>query len=360
MPNLFQKYKKCLNLKPIIHVIGTNGKGSTGRWLSLMLARSGAKVGHFTSPHVLEYNERFWKNGSNVSYEELDKCHFRLLEILGEDSEKLSYFEYSVFLSALVFEDCDFVVLEAGLGGEYDATNVFSKRLSLVTPIGFDHEEFLGSSLKEIATTKLNSINTNTIISPQNDEIILKTALKIAQKKGVKLKLVTDDLDLKDLDAYMEKYQYPSFFKNNLLSAFAGAKELGVGVDWEDLPPLDLVGRCQKISSNITIDVGHNPLSAKEVVKNFKEKSVVLIYNSYQDKNIENILSILEPIISSVKIFPLQKSHRELGEDTIIKNLEKMGINWDYFDNKMDKNHQYLVFGSFYVVGEFLKSLNEK
>lgn len=364
MPNLFSKYKQYFNLKPIIHVIGTNGKGSTGRWLALMLKQAGFRVGHYTSPHVQEYNERFWIDGLHVNYDTLDKHHERLLNIIDkDDANSLSYFEYSTFLASLVFEDCDFVILEAGLGGEYDATNVFQKRLSVVTTIGHDHEDFLGYTLKAITTTKLNSITTTTIMSPQNDEIITKTAQKIADKKSIKLKIISNNINPtfeKSIELYLEKYNYPDFFKANLLTAYESAKELGVEVDFDSLKPLDLVGRCEKIAPNITIDVGHNPLSAKAIAKHFKKKSVILVYNSYQDKDMFAILTHLEPITLHVKILALEQSDRKLGEKNIIKILDELNLSWDYFDGKIDKDRDYLVFGSFYVVENFLKSLDER
>ena len=122
-----------------VHIVGTNGKGSTGRMIAHLAYKSGLSVGHFSSPHILKFNERIWLNGSDSSDTLLEEAHQRLFTILGKEmSDKLSYFEYTTLLAFVVFENCDLMVLEAGLGGEFDATNVCDKELSVITPIGLD------------------------------------------------------------------------------------------------------------------------------------------------------------------------------------------------------------------------------
>ena len=143
MPRVYEKVKQRLPLPKIVHIIGTNGKGTTGRFLASCLHSLGYKIGHYTSPHILKFNERIWLNGNDVSDDILNNAHDELQTILTqEDSNSLSYFEYTTLLAMLIYKDCDYVVLEAGLGGEYDATAVFPKVLTLVTPIDFDHEAF--------------------------------------------------------------------------------------------------------------------------------------------------------------------------------------------------------------------------
>ena len=184
MPRVYETIKSHFNIPKIIHMIGTNGKGTTGRFLASSLDSIGYKVGHYTSPHILEFNERIWLNGENVSDELLDKTHINLQNILTkEDAYSLSYFEYTTLIAMLIYKRCDYVVLEAGLGGEHDATAVFKKELTLVTPIDFDHEAFLGSTIEEIATTKLNAIDKNAIISSQKYKEISAIVKEISLKK---------------------------------------------------------------------------------------------------------------------------------------------------------------------------------
>lgn len=359
MPRIYAKYKDFFELKPIIHIVGTNGKGSTGRWLALMLKQAGFVVGHYTSPHVLEYNERFWLDGKNISYKKLNILHDRLSLIFEkEDFDSISYFEYSTFLAILAFKKCDFIILEAGLGGEYDATNVFKKRLSIITSIGFDHGDFLGFTLKSIATTKIKSITTTSVISNQNNEEVIQIAKNISHQKGIELKIPSLNENKTSIQDYIKKYDYPDFFFSNLQTAYLSANLLGVEPNLDTLQPLDLIGRSQKISKNITIDVGHNPLAASNLVKNFKPKSITLIYNSFKDKDIELILTILKPIIKKVEILPLKSKDRILGEEEIKRVLDKLNIKWSSFDFFINDHEEYLVFGSFYAVEEFLRKFN--
>jgi len=151
-----------------VHIVGTNGKGSTGRMIAHLAWKRGVSVGHYTSPHILKFNERIWLNGLDASDEVLEAAHQRLFSILGQEmSEALSYFEYTTLLAFVVFEKCDLMVLEAGLGGEFDATNVCDKELSVITPIGIDHQAFLGESIEEIASTKIRSIQKLALLAPQ-------------------------------------------------------------------------------------------------------------------------------------------------------------------------------------------------
>ena len=150
MPRIYDKIKSYLAIPKIVHIIGTNGKGTTGRFLADALFSMGFNTGHYTSPHILEFNERIWINGADAADEELEYAHVRLQKLLTKvDADSLSYFEYTTLLAILVFKECEFVVIEAGLGGEYDATAVFPKIATLVTPISYDHEAFLGSTIKD-------------------------------------------------------------------------------------------------------------------------------------------------------------------------------------------------------------------
>jgi len=169
MPNCWNEIKNNFKLpKKIIHIIGTNGKGTTGRFLAYYLYKMGYKIGHYTSPHILKFNERIWINGKDIDDEILEENHQKLQKIIPNFYlERLSYFEYTTLLAMKCFEELDYLILEAGLGGEYDATSVFERDISLVTTIDIDHQSFLGNSIKEIAETKLNSIKNRGIIGKQ-------------------------------------------------------------------------------------------------------------------------------------------------------------------------------------------------
>jgi dihydrofolate synthase / folylpolyglutamate synthase len=185
MSRVYEKIKHHLKIPKVIHLIGTNGKGTTGRFLASALYSLGFTTGHYTSPHILDFNERIWLNGENSTNEDLEKAHQTLLTFLTkEDAENLSYFEYTTLLAMVVFEDLEYLVLEAGLGGEHDATAIFPKLLTLITTIDMDHQAFLGDTLQEITITKLNAIDKVAIIGTQVHTQVYELAQSLAQSKS--------------------------------------------------------------------------------------------------------------------------------------------------------------------------------
>ncbi|WP_458699695.1 bifunctional folylpolyglutamate synthase/dihydrofolate synthase [Sulfurospirillum sp. 1307] len=362
-PSIFKKYTYLFKLPKIVHIVGTNAKGSTGRALAHLLHVKGVSVGHYSSPHILRFNERIWLNGDDVSDEKLELAHEFLSEnIKKEDLDLMSYFEYTTLLAMKIFCDsCDIVVLEAGLGGEFDATNVFEKTLSIITPIDYDHQSFLGNSIKEIATTKLKSASKDIVLAKQNEEIVYELALKQVEKNKSNLYLSNSYLTSKiyeDLENFIKENSYPQFFYDNFSSSLCAFKILGFEPDVKLLEGLKLFGRCQRISKNITIDVGHNPLAAKAIQKNFIDKKVVLIYNSYKDKEYKKVLEILQAIIKEVQILAIDDD-RIVSKKELINTLENLNIRYKNFE-KIDEKEDYLVFGSFSVVEKFLLGFYEK
>ncbi|MDR2790711.1 MAG: bifunctional folylpolyglutamate synthase/dihydrofolate synthase [Campylobacteraceae bacterium] len=359
MPRIFRAVSHNFHLPKTVHVVGTNGKGSTGRFLAQILESAGLKVGHYTSPHILEFNERFYKDGAHMGYDELDALHERLLAILGIYESELSYFEYATLLAFLAYEECDYMILESGVGGEFDATNAAPKELSIVTPISFDHQDLLGKTIKEIAFTKLQSVNNKAVAAPQEfDE-----AVEIIKQREAILRLEFIYVKKDEYNSGVEKYAalhaLPPFLKENLFTALHAAAALGVEADLSKIKKLNLNGRFQKIAANITIDVGHNISAAKAAAEIFKGKKVVLIYNSYKDKDYKAVLNILSPIIKRVEIIDIQNPYRQSAEKEIKAALLDMGAEVKDF-SRIDKNEEYFIFGSFGVAEAFLRYFYEK
>ena len=356
--NAYGMLKPHIKQPRTIHVVGTNGKGSTGRMVAHLAHKSGLSVGHFSSPHILKFNERIWMNGSDSSDEVLEEAHQKLFKILGKGmSEKLSYFEYTTLLSFVVFENCDLMVLEAGLGGEFDATNVCDKALSVITPIGIDHQAFLGESIEEIAGTKIRSIQKALLLAPQVYDEVREVAKEIADEKGAKLYLsLYPSHRMRELEVISQEKSWGDYLIDNACVALQALDILDISYDVNDLRSLELFGRFYPLTENIRIDVGHNPLAAKAIVQALDDK-VVLIYNSLDDKDYEAVLQTLKPKVKRVEIIPID-SQRATTLSEIEKALEEVGIEYGYFENKIDKDEHYLVFGSFYVVEEFLKKIH--
>ncbi|WP_121104237.1 bifunctional folylpolyglutamate synthase/dihydrofolate synthase [Helicobacter pylori] len=344
----------------VIHVVGTNGKGSTGRFLTLLLADQNFKVLHFTSPHVFEFRERFFLNGSVVEESVLENAHQQLQS--HAFSSACSYFEYATLLAVMLAKDCDYLVLEAGLGGEFDSTNALEKTLSVFTPIDYDHKEFLGDSLESIAATKLKAMGPLSIIAPQQ-ELVLNIAQTIAKEKHAQLIVVQNEIS-QEVKAYIERYHLAHFLAMNLevaLKAFETLLPCNKQEVLKNLKPLNLIGRCELLSPNILIDVGHNPHSAKalkEEIKRIFNAPIVLIYNCYQDKDAFLVLEILKPVVKKVLILELH-NERIIQLEKLKGILETLGLEHALFE-ELKENENYLVYGSFLVANAFYERYPKK
>jgi len=356
MPKAYEYIKPHIKLGKVIHLVGTNGKGSTGRILSSLLLFKGVSVGHYTSPHILKFNERIWIDGSDIDDERLELAHKKILKNLPENiANSLSYFEYTTLLALVAFEGCDYIVLEAGLGGEFDATNVVDKEMSIIVPIGMDHQQFLGRSQEEIATTKLKSIDKKALLAPNQPDIVLNVAKRIATERKCEIYLTQEILNSTEQNEIYESLEtkgWADYLKENALTAVAAMKLLGFE-NFGKLPErVELRGRFEKVASNVILDVGHNELAASAIAKALKGKKVVLVYNTLEDKDAKAILSILSPIIKRVEIIPIQ-TQRQMATDRLKKILDKLNISYRDF-NSINREEEFLVFGSFYTAEAFL------
>lgn len=332
-----------------IHILGTNGKGSTGRYLAILLREEGYRILHFTSPHIFSFHERFYKNDGILSDEELQRAHTFLQNF--DFIQQCSYFEYATFLALVLAQDVDFLIMEAGLGGEFDSTSVLTYDLDIFTYIGLDHQDILGKNLKQIAFTKLAAMSKKAILAVGQHHCVYSIAKKIAKQKRAKIKFLTSgDLQrVANLTSHL-----PDFLAQNAWSAISAFEQL-LDKTPTHLPELNLMGRMQKITPNIYIDVGHNIGAAKairEVLQKEGIEKVVLVYNSYYDKNIFKILQILAPKLERVEILEV-KNPRIISREKLASILDSLKLESRMF-SKIE-NEKYLVFGSFSVVEEFMK-----
>ncbi len=359
-PNAFDRIAHHFKLPKIIHLVGTNGKGSTGRFLATALHRMGKKTGHYTSPHILCFNERIWIDGDDISDDKLEGTHQKLYSLLPMDiSDSLSYFEYTTLLALVAYEECEYVVLEAGLGGEFDATNVFDKVLSIFTPIDFDHSAFLGDTIASIAGTKLRSMQTKALIGKQPYIQTKIIARQIATQKSCTL-LCSDGMITEAIKenavTLAVKNRLSDYLRENLELAMAAFEILGYEATIELFDQEALFGRLTKIRENITLDVGHNALAAKAIAETFAGQKITLVYNTYADKEYREILSLLSPIVEKVEIIEVNEA-RIVERDFLESALRELGIAYSMFE-VLDETREYLVFGSFSVAEAFLKRLS--
>ena len=402
----------CKN-KKIIHIAGTNGKGSTATFLENIFFAGGYSVAKFTSPHILKFNERILINKKMISDENVVKYYEIVMDILEKNLLQINFFEITTFMALLYFEEKtpDFIFLETGLGGRYDATNVVNSTIAVITNISFDHVSLLGNSLDKIADRKAGIIkNRQLCIYAQNltelenavkketdnsinvlkkydnfqvelDTQNYKTIVKILENENLdKFENIEDKKNKYKLKKIVILPRFGKFKANNFLLAYEIAKIYGIGdeIIQKGLDEISLAGRFEIFSPKpITIlDVAHNDDSVRVLVENlnelFKNDEVIFILSILGTKDIANIFErILE---KNYKIFitSLKEVTYGLSANEIKKNLENANIlinNIIFEDNILDaynqakemvleKNSRYkaiVVCGSFYEIAKFKK-----
>lgn len=356
-------FDKCFGTRcKVIHIIGTNGKGSTGRFIAMGLEQQKKSVLHFTSPHLFEFNERFfvsdgWFQG-DIPHDRLEQIHQKLWAI--ESVREASYFEYATFLALVLGMEYEYLVLEAGVGGEFDSTSVIKANVSVFTLIGLDHQEMLGEHIEQIATTKLRAMSEYAILARQNHKEVEQIAREIALQKGAKCVLWEGLEEIlggqkEAFYQYAKRYKLPLFLQENLSTAMRVMAFFGMEFDFLRLGRLSLRGRCEILAKNIVLDVGHNIDGARALRAFLGKKKLNLVYNSYIEKDIEAILRELLPNIKKVLILSVENS-RICPKERLIKTLEALQVAFMDFDiAMMSESEEYLVFGSFSVAQEFLR-----
>ena len=411
--------KPCEN-KKIIHIAGTNGKGSTATFLENIFFAAGYSVAKFTSPHILRFNERILVNKEMISDEDVVKYCEAVMNVLEENGLQINFFEIATFVALLYFKEKnpDFIFLETGLGGRYDATNIVKSTIAAITNVSFDHVALLGNSLYEIADRKVGIIkNRQLCIYAQNlaeleeavkretdnsvnvlekykgfqaelDNQNYKTIVKIVENKNSKesgnIKKSENIEKINNNKNNLKKtFILPLFGKfqaNNFLIAYEIAKIYGISdkVIQKGLDEISLAGRFEIFSKNpaTILDVAHNDDSVKVLTENlnelFKDDEVIFVLSVLGTKDIANIFKrILE---KNYKIFitSLKEVIYGLSAEEIKKNLENSNIstkNIIFEDDilqaynqakemvlKKDNSYKAIVVcGSFYEIAKFKK-----
>lgn len=367
-----------------IHVTGTNGKGSTSYYLSNLLQKAGQKTGLFVSPYIYEFNERIQLNGKNINNNDLIKTANKIemaIEILKKDDPDFSLvtFEYEVALAFQFFaqENCDYAVIEVGIGGEHDKTNVIIPEVSVITTIGLDHEKIIGPTLKDIAKEKSGIIKSNRPVVLGNvPQDVLEILLNKAQSENSKSFLLGRDFQIKIMPDVIE-YQDSKTIYNFALRPLVEAYDIGVAVQVIQLLQLDLdrkkieeainetriPGRYDVIqtSPEIIVDGAHN-LQAMEnllnLVRKKKKGQIYVLLGMMKDKDLGPVTKLFKdekvtltridyPRAARLEDFP-KEAQKEFEYK---ENFEEA---YTSLKNKLQVDDMLLVTGSFYLVGAVL------
>jgi dihydrofolate synthase / folylpolyglutamate synthase len=337
---------------PTAHIAGTNGKGSTSAFLESILRHAGFRTGLYTSPHLERINERMRVDGRELENESFARIFTRLLELVEEllGRHRLrahpTYFECVTAMAFECFarERVEFGVVEVGLGGRLDATNILSPVVTVITRIDFDHENFLGHSLREIASEKAGILKPEAPVvvaaqRPQAREVILARAAQVgcpvietSQAFETKEQPLPNGFfralvkEISSGDAFEIAPGLPGRFQlQNALNALAAARELSrrgfrisAGAISEGIATTVWPGRLEKLQSNpdIYLDGAHNPGAAREVAQfvaqNFAGRKIWLIYGALRDKAVDEVAGQLFPHAAEV-IFTEPRTSRAIS-----------------------------------------------
>ncbi|MBC8235603.1 bifunctional folylpolyglutamate synthase/dihydrofolate synthase [bacterium] len=389
----------------VIHIAGSKGKGSTAAMIHAILNTAGYKTGLYTSPHLITPLERFRIKSKLMSENQFCELVEQLQPHIDEvnqktDIGKLSFFEIYTAMGFVFFavEEVDFLVLEVGLGGRLDATNVVEPLVSVITQISLEHTNLLGDNLASIATEKAGIIKPNSLVmsSPQQPEVMEVIEKSCAEKKaqlfqvGKEISFERLSIDqsgqyftLKSNIAEYPRYHLPLLGKHQLINAATavGAIELlrfhGYTISGEQikigLEQTNWPARMQVIGHEPTIllDVAHSPQSARvlreSIIETFIYDKLILVVGISGDKDIKGIGAELCPI-ADIAILTKASSNPRAADPAsikweweefdvllVIKNTVASAL--DYARNIAGKNDLICITGSFYPLGEAMTLL---
>jgi len=381
-----------------VHIAGTNGKGSVSHFLSSILQTSGKKVGLYTSPHLRDFRERIRINGEMISKDYV----VEFVNQYHNDFDRIqpSFFEMSVALAFSYFakEKVDIAIIETGMGGRLDSTNVISPLVSVITNIGLDHTQFLGNTLKEIAGEKAGIIKPQTpiVIGQTNSETIPVFRAKAAEMISPiyfadeefevrNAKYAVTDRPKLSFDVfykgklYLENIESPlagSYQPHNILTVIQTAqilKALGWETGFENIRTgienvilnTGFAGRWQMLQrSPLTIcDIGHNVDGIKEVIKQLSftpHKKLHIVFGVVSDKDITGMLELLPK--EAIYYFCNANIPRAMNAELLADKARKIGLTGEVWHSVIeakeaalsaaDKDDLVFIGGSAFVVAE--------
>ena len=347
----------------VIHVAGTNGKGSTCAMIDSIARACGQRCGLFTSPHLIDYRERIKVNGEEIPQ---DACAAMLTELrrLCEGMETHpTFFEITLVLAMRWFRlrECEIIVLETGMGGRLDATTAVPADVCVITPIGLDHMPYLGNSLAEIAAEKAGIfVSGKPAISAIQAAEVRRVLEKEANEKRVPLEFIEEPLRGYPLALAGEHQTW------NAALAVAALHQLGISLSSDSvgygLSHVTWPGRFEIIRPGIVLDGAHNPQAAAVLVAtwqgSFPGRKAALVFSAVAGKDSRGILAILAPLAARIFLCPVD-SPRALSAAELAGELPTNSPPHEVFDTfgaafaaAMTHADPVLVAGSLFLVGE--------
>jgi len=365
----------------VIHIAGTNGKGSTATTVERGLIEAGYRVGKFTSPHIVRFNERIQLNGHEIPDEKICEYFLKIKKILERDGIRSTFFEVTTAMMFLYFADekIDYLVLETGMGGRFDATNVVDSEIAVITNISLDHVGFLGNDIYTIAREKAGIIkkSSKVIIGDSQEGLIRAVTDEKAEFVDVlekyserKYRLDTSDY-ITEIEVGGITYKFSLFGNyqvNNFLCAYEVLRTLGVSEETIQRAAAKVVwpGRFEVAGRDplLILDGAHNVDAATRLKENinlsYGTDETVAIVSILEDKDIEGVLREIRGFADTIILTSLKDFKRGLSGEELKKysgDFKKVVVKEDideaYKSAAELRRKAMVVCGSFYLLCKF-------
>ena len=359
-----------------IIVAGTNGKGSTSATLSSILTESGYRTGFYTSPHLVDIHERWMIDGQPVDDALLRESVRALREASQRAGITPTYFEALTLVAFIVFASagCEVVVLEVGMGGRLDATNVVKPIAALITPIGLDHTEFLGNTIRKIAFEKAGVIHRGAeVLTSNHDPVVLEVLRRRAAKFGARLRVVEPhqgapiplrgdfqlhNIALAERAAEALRKRLPKITKRTIARGVAATR-------WRGRLERFVVG-----AKEVWVDGCHNAHAARAIAP-FVDANVkrprLLVFGIMSDKDVREVTRVLVPrfdrVITTEPYYPRSTSARDLAALCRSHGIdaEAIAAPAKAFQRALDSDYRAIfIGGSLYLAGAAIAFLDEQ
>jgi dihydrofolate synthase/folylpolyglutamate synthase len=361
----------------IVHVAGTNGKGSTCAMIEAAARAAGLRTGLYTSPHLIEPTERIVIEGRPVTREQFAGAFARVHEVGLRMETHPTYFETVTAMAFLLFQDMavELAVVEVGLGGRLDATNVVQPAVCAITPVDFDHEVFLGSSLRQIAGEKAGILKAAVpaVIAPQRPEAEAVIAARAAEV-GAELDFIRPE-EFEDVQFRPDgstfrfrgaRMQCPLAGAHQVVNTATAAAVLQkLGITTDSIKEARWPGRLEVVSTapEIVLDGAHNPAGARALADHiqrfYRDRPVWMIYGAMRDKSVEEITEILFTLADHVIVTAPAYGPRALRPEAVIESSDhpSMEAAVDVASaiaaaRRAPQDTAVFITGSLYLVGE--------
>ncbi|MDG1357227.1 MAG: bifunctional folylpolyglutamate synthase/dihydrofolate synthase [Akkermansiaceae bacterium] len=361
----------------VIHVAGTNGKGSTCAMIDALARSSGLRCGLFTSPHLVDFRERVCVNGREIS--EAETAHYltRIKQRVTDWEHHPTFFELTLVLGMTYFkhQGCELITLETGMGGRLDATTAVPADVAVITPVAMDHSQWLGETLTEIAAEKAGIMVTGkpTVSSVQHSEVS-EVLLKHAHQIDSPIEFVPDPYTASAIGLA------GSHQLHNAALAIAATQRAEIPTNAkiisDALAHIQWPGRFEHCPAphsphGIILDAAHNPQAAEALVKTWQQqyadRKATIIFGAVEGKNTAVVISILSEIAAHIHLTPID-SPRSLTLDELAKsiNTDTPHTIHEHPAAAIDNAHQQasespvLICGSIFLIGQIKAALSQQ